>query len=52
MENLPKTAQAWYTQNNPNTYKTNPELNGRESFEFFSEVCSKLFSLQEIDQLQ
>ena len=40
------------TQNNPNTYKTNPELNGRESFEFFSEVCSKLFSLQEIDQLQ
>ena len=33
-------------QNFPNTYKTNPELNTTEGFDFF-EIC-----LHEIDQLQ
>jgi hypothetical protein len=37
------------TQNIPNTYKTNPELNATKSFEICSKICSKLSSLQEID---
>ena len=38
------------TQNFPNTYKTNPELNTTESFEFFCKYVQTC--LQEIDQLQ
>jgi hypothetical protein len=38
------------TQNFPNTYKTNPELNTTESFEVFLNMFKTC--LQEIDQLQ
>jgi len=46
-QKLPKNG----TQNIPNTYKTNPELNIPESLEMSSKIYSKQSFLQEIDQL-